>query len=100
MGLLVASTFVISAYPYYCSKSERKITFDQFQEALKLLAETKYPGDPKGFEKITTKLTSSKSGPVTAGATVREGACVCVCVPCVSVPMVSVYVIDLTLYWC
>ena len=91
MGLLVASTnFIISAYPYNCSKSERKITFDQFQEAVKLLAETKYPGDPKGFEKITTKLTSSKSGPVTAGATVR-GVRVCVCV-CVCVCVYPVYV--------
>ena len=56
------------------------MTFDQFQEALKLLAEKKYPGDPKGYDKITTKLTASSSGPVTAGATVREAVCVCVCV--------------------
>ena len=54
------------------SKTERKITFGQFQDALKLVAETKYPGDPKGYEKITTKLTSSKAGPTTAGATVRR----------------------------
>lgn len=50
-------------------KTERKVTFKQFQEAVKLLAEKKYPGDPSGLSKLTTKITSGK-GPTTSGTTV------------------------------
>lgn len=61
------------------------MTFEQFQQALKLLAEKKYPGDANGVKKITAKLTSGSSGPVVSGATV-SGNCiivhvhVCICV--------------------
>lgn len=55
-------------------KAERKITFEQFQEAVKLLAEIKYPGDPNGVRKITTKLMSDSSGPVVSGATVSDNS--------------------------
>lgn len=56
----------------FVRKTERKITFEQFQVALKLLAEKKYPGDSSGMDKIKAKLTSGSSGPVTSGATVSE----------------------------
>lgn len=52
-----------------CSKSDRKITFDQFNDALKLLAEKKYPGDPNGVNKLSEKITSG-SGPSAHGVTV------------------------------
>ena len=54
------------------SKTERKITFEQFQDALKLLAEKKFPGDPNGMKKITSKLTGGSSGPVISGGTVSR----------------------------
>lgn len=52
-------------------KSERKINFAQFQECLKLLAATKFPEDPRGVEKLTTKLTSGE-GAKTNKATVSN----------------------------
>ena len=51
------------------SKSERKITYEQFEVAVGLLAEKKYPGVANGLERIRVKLTSG-SGPSTHGATV------------------------------
>ena len=82
---MMAPSTLTCSYPFTCRKTERKITFEQFQEALKLLAETKYPGDAGGLKKITSKLTSTGSGPVTAGATVGNkyvyvSECVYVCV--------------------
>ncbi|XP_062500770.1 tubulin polymerization-promoting protein family member 2-like, partial [Corticium candelabrum] len=41
-------------------KSERKITFDQFREALKLLAEKKYPGDADGAKKLEDFVLQGK----------------------------------------
>ena len=52
-----------------CSKSERKITFAQFQKALELVAQKKYPGDGNGYKKLVDKVVSGK-GPVAAGTTV------------------------------
>ena len=46
-------------------KTDRKITFKQFEEAVGLLAEKKYPGAPNGLAKITALITSSKTGPAT-----------------------------------
>ena len=43
-----------------CSKVERKITFSQFLEALKLVAEKKYPGDPEGLAELERKIISEK----------------------------------------
>ena len=47
----------------------RKINFKQFQEALKLLAEKKYPGDAEGYSKLKEVIIQAK-GPATTGATV------------------------------
>ena len=55
--------------PPLCRKSERKITFAQFQKALELAAQTKYPGDRNGYKKLVDKVVSGK-GPVAAGTTV------------------------------
>ena len=41
-----------------CRKTERKLTVGQFKEAVKMLAEKKYPGDPRAVNKIQSKLTS------------------------------------------
>ena len=49
--------------------SRRKINFKQFQEALKLLAEKKYPGDAEGYNKLKEVIIQAK-GPATTGATV------------------------------
>ena len=51
------------------SKSERKMTFEQFEVAVGLLAEKKYSGAANGLERIKVKLLSG-SGPTTHGATV------------------------------
>lgn len=49
-------------------KAERKITFAQFQEALKLLAEKKYPGCTDALEKLQAKMLEGK-GPLAHGIT-------------------------------
>jgi hypothetical protein len=56
-------------------KSERKITFAQFEEALKLMAEKKYPDDPEALNKLKAKILEGK-GPVAHGVTktVKAGA--------------------------
>lgn len=46
------------------------MTLGQFEAAVDMLAEKKYPGDPDGVRKIRTKLTSG-AGPTTHGATVQ-----------------------------
>jgi hypothetical protein len=48
----------------------RKINFAQFEEALKLFAEKKYPGDADAVEKLKSKILEGK-GPVAHGVTVK-----------------------------
>lgn len=50
-------------------KTERKITFAQFEQAMKLLAEKKYPGDTGGTDKLISKITAGQ-GPQAHGTTV------------------------------
>ena len=69
VSIIISQIIVL---PLNCRKTERKITFEQFQDALKLVAEKKYPGDPSAVKKLTAKLTSGSKGPVTAGATVSR----------------------------
>lgn len=57
--------------PYVRSKTERKMKLEQFEVALGLLAEKKYPGQPDGVEKIKARIATG-SGPLTHGVTVRE----------------------------
>lgn len=52
-----------------CSKTERKITFEQFKKALALCAEKKY-GSKDEVGKLIEKICAGK-GPGTSGATVR-----------------------------
>lgn len=54
---------------FHFSKSERKMTFEQFEVAVGLLAEKKYSVAANGLERIKVKLLSG-SGPTTHGATV------------------------------
>lgn len=49
-------------------KNERKITFAQFKEALKLLAEKKFPGCADALEKLQAKMLEGK-GPLAHGVT-------------------------------
>lgn len=46
------------------SKAERKITFSQFLEALKLVAEKKYPGDAEGLAELERKIISEKEAKI------------------------------------
>ena len=46
-----------------CRKMERKLTVHQFEKAVKMVADKKYPGDPKGLEKIQSKLTGPTTHP-------------------------------------
>lgn len=50
------------------SKTERKITYKQFVEAVKLMAEKKYPGDADGFDKLQGLISAGK-GPTTSKTT-------------------------------
>lgn len=45
------------------------MTLEQFQQAVRMLSEKKYPGDPKAMEKLQSKLTSPSTHP---GATVMQ----------------------------
>ena len=54
---------------FFCSKTDRKINYEQFCDALKLFADKKYPGDPDGVGKLRRKLTEGK-GPQAVGVTV------------------------------
>ena len=63
----IHTNFVFSVILF--SKSERKMTFEQFEVAVGLLAEKKYAGAANGLERIKVKLLSG-SGPTTHGATV------------------------------
>jgi len=49
----------------------RKINYKQFEAALKLMAEKKYPGDDGGLEKLRAKILES-GGPATHGVTVSR----------------------------
>jgi len=53
----------------YARLSRRKINYKQFEAALKLMAEKKYPGDDGGLEKLKTKILET-GGPVAHGVTV------------------------------
>lgn len=52
-------------------KTERKISFAEFKNAIKELASIKYPGDPSGVDKME-KLLTSGSGAKTNKATVTH----------------------------
>ena len=52
-----------------CSKSERKMSFEHFKQALSLMADKKYPGASNRLDKLTSLLLSGE-GPKTHGATV------------------------------
>lgn len=52
-----------------CRKTERKLTLEQFEVAVKMLAEKKYPGDLGAMGKIQSKLSS--------GPALHPGATVC-----------------------
>ncbi len=63
-----------------CRKTERKISYDQFMDAFRMVAEKKYPGDPNCVKVLERKVLQG-SGPSMAGTTVSgSGRCVCVCV--------------------
>jgi hypothetical protein len=49
-------------------KTERKLTLEQFEVAVKMLGEKKYPGDPRAMSKIQSKLSS---GPTTHPGTTK-----------------------------
>ena len=49
-------------------KSERKINFDQFEAALGLVAERKFPGDPHG-ERLVREMVGKTAGPQANKAT-------------------------------
>jgi len=49
----------------------RKITFAQFEQAVKLLAEKKYPDDPDAVDKLKAKIIEGK-GPTAHGVTVGD----------------------------
>ncbi|ESO04555.1 hypothetical protein HELRODRAFT_135395, partial [Helobdella robusta] len=49
-------------------KTERKITYAQFEEALKLMAAKKYPGAEDGLEKLKGAMLQGK-GPAVHGVT-------------------------------
>ena len=51
----------------------RKINYKQFEAALKLMAEKKYPGDDGGLEKLKSKILET-GGPVAHGVTVKRSA--------------------------
>lgn len=51
-----------------CRKTERKLTLEQFEVAVKMLAEKKYPGDPGAMGKMQSKLSSGPA--LHPGATV------------------------------
>lgn len=53
------------------SKTDRKITFEQFQKALVLVAEKKYGQGEDGVKKLKDKIAAGK-GPGTSGVTVRD----------------------------
>ncbi len=53
------------------SVDRRKITYKQFREALKMLAEKKFPGDEEALSKLEKIITEAK-GPVASGVTVRN----------------------------
>ena len=55
--------------PSHCRKSERKINFQQFKDALQYLADKKYPTERDPFQVLTSKILSGK-GPSISGTTV------------------------------
>lgn len=71
----VTATDVDIIFSKVKAKTERKITYKQFKEALKLLAEKKFPGDEEGLSKLEAVIIDAK-GPAVHGATkvVKTGA--------------------------
>ncbi|WP_411027238.1 tubulin polymerization-promoting family protein, partial [Salmonella sp. s54925] len=59
---------IIFNRPEVKPKTDRKINFQQFKEALKLIADKKYPGDEDALAKLEQKITTGK-GPGTSGVT-------------------------------
>jgi len=57
------------------AKTERKITYKQFQAGLQLIADKKYPNDPEAREKLEAKILEA-GGPGKSGVTktVNAGA--------------------------
>ena len=56
------------------SKTERKISYTEFNEAVTLMAKKKYPGDADGVGKLIAKMTTGK-GPQVHGVTVSLLVC-------------------------
>jgi hypothetical protein len=71
----LTSTDVDIIFSKVKAKTERKINYKQFEAALKLMAEKKYPGDDDGLQKLKAKIMDS-GGPVARGVTkvVKAGA--------------------------
>lgn len=64
----LTSTDVDIIFTKVKAKTERKITYHQFEEALKMMAEKKYPGDEGGLDKLKALISEAK-GPELHGAT-------------------------------
>lgn len=74
LALYVCFMRATQEFSFYCvhERSEGKLTFAQFQNVLKIVAEKKYPGDGNGYKKLVNKVVTGK-GPVAAGTTVSMG---------------------------
>jgi hypothetical protein len=55
-------------------KSERKITYQHFKSAVKLMAEKKYPGDADGVKKLEAKIAAGKPKVKNTTKAVKAGA--------------------------
>lgn len=55
-------------------KTERKINYKQFQAAVKLMAEKKYPGDADGVKKLEEKIAAGKPEAKNTTKSVKAGA--------------------------
>ncbi|XP_003384590.1 PREDICTED: tubulin polymerization-promoting protein family member 2-like [Amphimedon queenslandica] len=64
----LTSTDVDIIFSKVKAKTDRKINFEQFKEAVRLMADKKYPGDPDGERKLIDKITAG-SGPKVQGVT-------------------------------
>jgi len=56
-------------------KTERKLTYAQFKDALKMMAEKKYPGDEEAEAKLTEVILKAK-GPASSGTKAVKNAAV------------------------
>ncbi len=55
----------------FCRKSERKINFQQFKDALQYLADKKYPSERESLAVLTARIMDGK-GPSISGTTVCD----------------------------